>query len=100
MAMLIETPLGTYLSKFAVDREAQGEGMGRDLWEALYAGHPTVFWRARPANPINPWYTALCDGMTRLPEWTVFWKGLPPERVPAAVELSLAQPVDLPLESA
>jgi acetylglutamate kinase len=97
MAALVDTPLGTYLSKFAVDREAQGEGMGRDLWEALIVGHPTVFWRARPNNPINPWYTTLCDGLIRLPDWTIFWKGLPTERVPAAVELTLAQPVDLPL---
>jgi hypothetical protein len=35
--------------------------------------------------------------MVRLPAWTVFWKGLPPERIQSAVELALAQPVDLPL---
>jgi acetylglutamate kinase len=99
VAILQDTELGTYLSKFAVDREAQGEGMGRDLWEAIVAEHPTVFWRARPANPINPWYMQRCDGMLRLPEWTVFWKGLPAERMQPAVEFAVAQPVDLPLAS-
>ena len=34
-ALVHETPLGAYLSKFAVDAEAQGEGIGRDLWQAL-----------------------------------------------------------------
>jgi acetylglutamate kinase len=100
VAVLVDTgdpSLGAYLSKFAVDREAQGEGMGRDLWQALAADHPTVFWRARSQNRINPWYTQLCDGLVRLPDWNIYWKGVAPERVPAAVELALAQPVDIPL---
>jgi acetylglutamate kinase len=96
-ALLVDTPLGTYLTKFAVDREAQGEGMGRDLWEQLAAEHATVFWRARPQNPIVAWYNVLCDGMVRFPDWNVYWKGLPAERIPAAIDFALAQPVDVPL---
>ena len=56
VAILTDTPLGPYLTKFAVGREAQGEGIGRDLWERMIAEHPSVFWRARPANPIVAWY--------------------------------------------
>jgi ribosomal protein S18 acetylase RimI-like enzyme len=95
-AILVGTPLGAYLTKFAVEREAQGEGIARDLWDAFAAEHPVVFWRARAANPINEWYTKLADGLMRFPEWTVFWKGLAPERIPEAIAWALAQPVDMP----
>jgi len=93
---VVETEHGAYMSKFAVDAEAQGEGVGRDLWQALVADYPRVFWRARARNPIDAWYVKLCDGLMRFPEWHVYWKGLPPEEVPAAVQWALAQPVDLP----
>ena len=94
-AILVDTPLGAYLTKFAVEREAQGEGMGRDLWARLLADHPTVFWRARRDNPIDRWYVHLCDGLTRFADWTVYWKGLAPERIPEAISFALGQPVDL-----
>lgn len=95
-ALLQRTPLGTYLNKFAVDRVAQGEGLGRDLWMAFATDHPTVFWRARPDNPIGEWYGKLCDGLVRVGEWIVYWRGLEPERIPEAIRWALAQPVDLP----
>jgi bifunctional N-acetylglutamate synthase/kinase len=95
-ALVHETQLGAYLSKFAVDAEAQGEGIGRDLWQALAADYARIFWRARPANPIGQWYTKLCDGLMRFPEWNVYWKGLPPVDVAPAVQWALAQPIDLP----
>ena len=93
-AVMVDTPLAPYLSKFAVEREAQGEGVGRDLWETLVDDHPRFFWRARPSNPIAAWYTKVCDGMTRLPEWHVFWRGLAAGEIPAAIELALQAPVD------
>jgi acetylglutamate synthase len=93
-AVLVETDLGAYLSKFAVEREAQGEGLGRDLWDAVRAEHPTLFWRARPTNAIGAWYAQIADGLMRFSEWTVFWKGLASERVPAAIAFALAQPAD------
>ena len=52
VAILVDTPLGAYLSKFAVSPRAQGEGMARELWDALVADHPALFWRARAGNPI------------------------------------------------
>jgi acetylglutamate kinase len=94
-AVVCETPLGPYLTKFAVARGAQGEGLGRDLWDAMIADLPAVFWRARPKNPIVDWYTKVCDGLARFAEWTVFWKGLPPDRVASAIDYALAQPVDI-----
>jgi hypothetical protein len=93
-AVLVPTPLGAYLSKFAVEREAQGEGIGRDLWQALNVVHDTVFWRARPQNPIGAWYAQIAEGLMRFPGWHVYWKGLPSERVPAAIDFALAQPPD------
>ncbi len=84
--VLEEAPLGAYLTKFAVSAEAQGEGIARDLWEALVAETPVVFWRARRTNPISDWYARLCDGLMRVPGWTVYWKGLAPASVPAAIE--------------
>lgn len=95
-AVVLTAPLGTYLTKFAVSAEAQGEGIARDLWDALAADSPVVFWRARPANPISEWYAKLCDGLARLPEWTVYWKGVPPESIPGAIAWAVAQPVDIP----
>lgn len=95
-AIVIDSPFGPYLTKFATDREARGEGIARDLWESMMADSPAVFWRARSSNPINEWYTKLADGLLKTPEWWVFWKGVPLAQVPDAVAFALAQPVDLP----
>ncbi len=96
VAMVIETSLGAYMSKFAVERQAQGEGIGKDVWTALTADHSTVFWRSRAANPVNAWYTKQCDGMARMEPWQVFWRGVPPDRIAEAIAFSLAQPKDFP----
>jgi acetylglutamate kinase len=88
------TPLGPYLCKFAVDREAQGEGLGRDLWELVTAEFPALFWRARPDNPILPFYLQECDGMARMGVWHVFWKGLGLDQLGNAIAYALAQQAD------
>jgi acetylglutamate kinase len=93
-ALVLETPLGAYLSKFAVEREAQGEGIGRDLWQVVIADYPTIFWRARPYNPIAPWYTQECDGMARFSKWHVFWRGMPTEKIEQCIRSALEQPLD------
>jgi acetylglutamate kinase len=85
---------GTYLTKFVVDRLAQGLGVGRDLWETVTRDHPSLYWRSRPDNPIADWYNSQCDGLYRTPRWVVYWRGLGPEAVPALVEDALAQPED------
>jgi NAT, N-acetyltransferase, of N-acetylglutamate synthase len=93
-ALMAQTPVAPYLTKFAVERQAQGEGIGTDLWTVLIRDYPAFFWRARAANPITSWYVKQCDGLSRLAEWHVFWRGLPPERIPAAIEYALAAPLD------
>jgi hypothetical protein len=99
-AILADTPLGGYLTKFVVEREAQGEGIGRDLWDDMLARHPVVFWRARPQNPIGAWYEKQADGLVRLPDWHVYWRGLAADQIPAAIQLALAAPVDIPAQAA
>jgi acetylglutamate kinase len=95
IAVVRETKVAPYLTKFAVDRQAQGEGIGTELWGVLARDFPTFFWRSRPANPITPWYAKQCDGLARFPEWHVFWRGLPVAAIQPAVEHALAAPVDL-----
>jgi hypothetical protein len=93
-ALVEHTRLGSYLSKFAVTREAQGEGIGRDLWQALRADHRVLFWRARENNPIRSWYEKQCDGRVRIREWTVYWIALRPELIPEVIAHALSQPLD------
>ncbi|WP_428264203.1 hypothetical protein [Haliangium sp.] len=100
LAVVKDTPHGPYLSKFAVERQAQGEGVGGDLWRALCAAHDTLLWRSRAENPVNAWYAQRCHGMIRVDPWQVFWRGLEVERVPAAVRFVLDQPADFPLLTA
>jgi len=95
-AALIEpSPLAAILSKFVVDPIAQGEGMGRDIWQAMIRDQPAVIWRARSKNPICSWYAWQCDGMVRRGYWTVYWRGVEPDKVPEIVELMLLRPDDL-----
>jgi acetylglutamate kinase len=95
VAVIRQTKVAPYLTKFAVDRQAQGEGIGTELWSMLARDFPTFFWRSRPTNPITPWYVKQCDGLERFPEWHVFWRGLPVSSIEAAIEHARAAPVDL-----
>ena len=74
-----------YLSKFAVQPEAQGEGIGRDIWEVLVRHHAELYWRSRANNPIASWYLSVCDGMVRRAAWQVYFRGIPVELIPEAV---------------
>jgi acetylglutamate synthase len=68
--------------------------MGRDLWQALSRDHASLFWRARLENPIAGWYTSLCDGMMRLTDWNVYWRGVSPTSIPALIEEAASRPQD------
>jgi len=83
-----------YLSKFAVEPEAQGEGMGRDLWEAMSRDYPALYWRGRAENPIASWYATVCDGMVKLTDWNVYWRGVETARIPQVIEAARARPPD------
>ncbi len=86
---------GAFLTKFAVTRNAQGEGIGRDLWEAMLRDHPIVYWRARVANSASDWYASECDGMHRAGTWRVYWRGIEPRDIEAVIEDALSRPLDL-----
>jgi acetylglutamate kinase len=93
-AILEPSQVAAYLSKLAVEPLAQGEGIARDLWQALARDHAAFFWRARPQNPITSWYLSQCDGVLRLSDWHVYWHGLAAEQIPGAVAEALARPED------
>lgn len=94
-AAIVESrPLCPYLSKFAVDVRARGEGVGGDLWRALCKDYRRLLWRSRPSNPIARWYEQQCDGLVRQRDWHVYWRGLRTDEITWAVELALDAPVD------
>jgi acetylglutamate synthase len=86
---------GPYLTKFAVERKAQGEGVGRDVWDAMQHDFASLFWRARPRNAVSAWYASVCDGLVRTQPWHVFWRGVALDEVPSLVRWALRQPEDL-----
>ena len=74
--ILTEEAEGIYLDKFAVLEEAQGEGLGRAVWQVMREETPSLFWRSRHGNPVNPFYYAESDGCYKQEKWKVFWYGL------------------------
>jgi len=91
-ALLGNTDIAPYLSKFAVNRQAQGEGIGGEIWSMLTRDFPVFFWRAVPSNPIVPFYAKQCDGLVRFPEWHVYWRGLTPDKIRPAIDYALSLP--------
>jgi acetylglutamate kinase len=65
-----------YLDKFAVLDEAQGEGLGRAVWQVMREETPQLFWRSRHGNAINAFYHEQADGCLRQERWRAFWYGL------------------------
>jgi bifunctional N-acetylglutamate synthase/kinase len=66
----------TYMDKFTVSEDAQGEGLGRAMWQVMRAENTQLFWRSRRGNAINEFYFANADGAMKDPEWAVFWYGI------------------------
>jgi acetylglutamate kinase len=56
--------------------EAQGEGLGRAVWQVMREENPRLFWRSRRGNPVNGFYFAESDGCIKEEKWKVFWYGL------------------------
>ncbi len=73
--ILTREDAGLYLDKFAVLDEAQGEGLGRAVWQVMREQHPTLFWRSRHGNAVNPFYYAESDGCIKQQQWKVYWYG-------------------------
>jgi acetylglutamate kinase len=65
-----------YMDKFAVLPEAKGEGLGAGIWYEMRKVYPQVFWRSRPNNPVNSFYTSICEGCQKQEEWHIFWIGI------------------------
>jgi amino-acid N-acetyltransferase len=84
----------TYLDKFAVLPQHQGDGTVDFLWVALhdetyglglqYSVNPNggkegqgegsdLIWRSRANNPINKWYFERSSGHVRMGDWVMFW---------------------------
>jgi len=72
----LQTGKLTYLDKFAVLDEAQGEGLGRAVWQVMRDENPSLFWRSRRGNPVNAFYFSESDGCIKEEQWKVFWYGL------------------------
>ena len=56
--------------------EAQGEGLGRALWQRMRTEHASLFWRSRHGNPVNALYDAECDGCIKTADWRIYWYGI------------------------
>ena len=94
-AALLEThKIGSFLSKFAVGAEARGEGLAQELWNEVVSRHAKIFWRSRINNPINQWYRKKADGRHTLPDWLVFWRGIPPEDIPITIDVCRSRSPD------
>jgi hypothetical protein len=93
-AIVSASSAGTFLTKFVVDRLAQGLGIGRDLWQAVTRDHERLFWRARPQNPITQWYQSQCHGMVRTERWMVYWRGVAHADIPNVIAHALELPPD------
>ena len=65
-----------YLDKFAVLDDAQGEGLGRAVWQVMREETPTLFWRSRNGNTANAFYYSESDGCLKQDAWKVFWYGM------------------------
>ncbi len=97
-SVVTPAPLAPYLSKFAVGTVSRGEGVGSDLWRAMTADFPRLFWRSRAGNSITSWYRENCDGMARIQldgdDWWVLWRGLAPLEIAPAIDYCRATPAD------
>ena len=65
-----------YMDKFGVTPEAKGEGLGAGIWHEMRKAYPQVFWRSRANNPINKFYTSICEGCQKQDDWHIFWIGI------------------------
>ena len=84
--LLEEHPTGLYLSKFAVGRQARGEGVALELWREVCRNHEALFWRSNASNPFNSWYHKQADGHHHIGKWQVYWRGVPAEAISALIE--------------
>ena len=86
-AVLIENhPAGRYLSKYAVGREARGDGLALELWREVCANQSPLFWRSNRSNPFNSWYRQQADGYHLAGKWQIFWRNIPTASISEVIE--------------
>jgi acetylglutamate kinase len=78
-----------YLDKFCVREDAQGEGIALDLWHHVTKKCTSLFWRAKPKNPVRKWYYEKADGILKFNEWYLFWRNLDGEQIKMAKDYCL-----------
>ena len=94
--ILTQEDAGIYLDKFAVLDDAQGEGLGRAVWLVMREQNPTLFWRSRHGNAVNPFYYAESDGCIKQDKWKVYWYGAADfARIERYVQLCAQRPATL-----
>ncbi len=94
-AVLLEQhPAGLYLSKFAVGREARGEGVAMELWSEVSRNHDALFWRSNQSNPFNTWYHKQADGYHAVGKWQIFWRGVSAESISNIIEYCCSRDED------
>ncbi len=84
--LLEQQPAGLYLSKFAVGREARGEGVAMELWREVSRNHDALFWRSNISNPFNTWYHNQADGHHAAGKWLVFWRGISADSISGIIK--------------
>ena len=94
--ILIEDGGRPYLDKFAVLDDAQGEGLGRAVWQQMRVETPQLFWRSRRHNSINAFYDAEADGSLKDGRWKCYWYGIEDfATIRDCVERAMARPATL-----
>src|SRR5690554_5357404 len=85
-----------YLDKFAVLDDAQGEGLGRAVWQVMRERSAQLFWRSRQGNGVNQFYHGESDGCFRHGPWRTFWYGLEDfDVIRACVQHTMQRPATL-----
>jgi len=97
--LLEQQPDGLYLSKFAVGREARGEGVAMELWREVSRNHDALFWRSNVANPFNTWYHNQADGYHAIGKWQIFWRGVSANAISGIIEYCCSRDEDFSSEA-
>ena len=85
--ILMQTRLGHYLSKFAVDISVRGLGLASELWQNMETDiHEGLFWRCKHQNSFLSWYIKICDGYQKEKDWCIFWKRQNKEKIPEIID--------------
>jgi hypothetical protein len=97
--LLEEHQAGCYLSKFAVGREARGEGLAQELWREVCNRHDALFWRSNASNPFNSWYHKQADGHHAAGKWQVYWRGISADAISGIIAYCCTRDEDFLSES-